>query len=204
MTIVFVCVIHLTAIQFRIFKKHSVCAQMSSSFSCPCFANEWITPAFTFVQWNSMWWYSIFWTPAKNILDKWNYMTIKNRKEKKVLVHWFCEGTTKNKNLSSIKWRFGLLMQSSKMPWMSPRNVCVRWLHNITSQEWRVIGLVCVNVLVYVIEGMPHLSWACADFPGCPGDVWDPSCLLVNDNEKRGSRLTGSDCDFHQHCLVSF
>lgn len=63
-----VCVVHLTAIQFWISKKHIVCAQMYSSYSCPCLANEWITPAFTFVQWNSICWYSIFWTPAKKHL----------------------------------------------------------------------------------------------------------------------------------------
>lgn len=115
---------------------------------------------------------------------------IKNRKKKKVLVHWLCEGTTTTKkNLSSIKWRSGLLMQSSKMPWMSPRNVCVHWLHNITSQEWSVIGLVCVHILVYVTEGMPHLSSACAGFPGCPGDVWDPSCLWVNNQQKKRQQV---------------
>lgn len=121
----------------------------------------------------------------KNILDTCNYMTIENReKRKKLLVHRFREETLKKKKLSSIKWRSGLPMQSSKMPWMSPRNVCVHWLHNVKSQEWSVVGLVCVHVLVCVIEGMPHPSSSCAGFPGCPGDVWDPSCLLVNNSRK--------------------
>lgn len=35
----------------------------------------------------------------------------------------------------------------------------------------------CVFVAECVIEGMPRLSSACAGFPGCPCDVWDPSCL---------------------------
>lgn len=49
-------------------KQHTVCAQFYSSHSCPFLANEWITPAFTFVQWKSIWWYSLFWTPAKKHL----------------------------------------------------------------------------------------------------------------------------------------
>lgn len=35
-----VCVVHLTAIHFWISKKHIGCAQMYSSYSCPCLANE--------------------------------------------------------------------------------------------------------------------------------------------------------------------
>lgn len=41
----------------------------------------------------------------KNIFDKCNYMTIKDRKKKKVLVHRFCEDTTTTKKRICIKYQ---------------------------------------------------------------------------------------------------
>ena len=147
------------------------------------------------VQWNRIRWYSLFWTPAKKKKKKpfWNKIN-HTKKENKMSVGTMILWKKKKEKLSSIQWEVWTASAEQQNAINVTYNIDVHRFHNINNQGvkcyWssRVcVGLSvractqdggeCVFVAECVIEGMPRLSSACAGFPGCPCDVWDPSCL---------------------------